>query len=68
MEKRDILIAYRVRHVRSGEEIELCGEFPDLEYFKRFRVREEERGWRVLPGSIEILQKAKPASRAENED
>ena len=50
-----MIIAYKVRHEKHPEPIQLAGMFVDLEHFKRFQMVEEYRGWFVIQSSIQIL-------------
>jgi len=47
----ELIISYVVKHQdRQGHQtiIECCGRFLDWEHFDRFKMLEEQRGWKVV--------------------
>lgn len=61
------LIAYKFRHHKTMEIIDLCGKFKTDEYWNQFIQRERERGWHLLPESVVVISEYKEPNPEQEE-
>lgn len=51
-----LIISYVVKHTSvygHSTIVECCGQFKDWEHFDRFKMLEEQRGWKVMSYHLE---------------